>query len=141
VEVGRVTSFAAIALFPWGLLLAVGTAYLLAVAALVVAGRRGEARALAGFIPDCIVLVKRLATDPATPRHQRALLLLLAVYLASPIDIVPDFIPVAGQLDDAVLVGAALHLVLRSRGEAAIRAAWPGPESSLRLILRAAGAG
>jgi uncharacterized membrane protein YkvA (DUF1232 family) len=53
---------------------------------------------------------------------------------------VPDFVPVAGQLDDAVIVGLALHMVLRGRGEDAIRAAWPGPESSLRLVLRVAGA-
>lgn len=107
---------------------------------LVAAGRRSDARALAGFVPDCAVLIKRLAADPVTPRSQRLVLLLLIVYLLVPIDIVPDFIPVAGQLDDAVLVTIALGWLLRTHGEPAIREAWPGPESSLRVVLHAAGA-
>ena len=67
------------------------------VAVLVLAGRRAEARALATFIPDCIVLVSRLARDPRVPRERKLLLLVLVCYLALPIDPVPDFIPVAGQ--------------------------------------------
>lgn len=131
---------AVIALLPWGAVLGALAIYLVIVAALLVAGRREHARAVAGFIPDCVVMVKRLIADPATPRRQRLLLGALLAYLASPLDLIPDFIPVAGQLDDAVIVALALHVVLRSRGEAAIRAAWPGPESSLRVILGAAGA-
>jgi uncharacterized membrane protein YkvA (DUF1232 family) len=125
---------------PWALALVVVGPYLAVVAVLLVAGRREHARAVAGFIPDCLVMVRRLIADPKTPRRQRLLLAALVAYLASPIDLVPDFVPVAGQLDDAVIVALALHLLLRSRGEEAIRAAWPGPESSLRTILRAAGA-
>ena len=125
---------------PWALALVVVGPYLAVVAVLLVAGRREHARAVAGFIPDCLVMVRRLIADPKTPRRQRLLLAALVAYLASPIDLVPDFVPVAGQLDDAVIVALALHLLLRSRGEQAIRAAWPGPESSLRAILRAAGA-
>jgi hypothetical protein len=70
------------------------------VAWLVIVGRRGEARALATFIPDCIVLVTRLIRDPRVPRRRKLLLLALVGYLALPFDLVPDFIPVAGQLDD-----------------------------------------
>jgi uncharacterized membrane protein YkvA (DUF1232 family) len=123
----------------WWVLLGAATLYVALIVALVVAGRRHHARAVAGFIPDCLVMVRRLAADPRARRRDRVLLGALLVYLASPIDLVPDFVPVAGQLDDAVIVALALHLLLRSRGEAAIRAAWPGPESSLRVILRAAG--
>src|SRR6185436_17787839 len=74
------------------------------VVALVLAGRRGDARALATFIPDCVVLVTRLSRDPRVPRHRKLLLVALVGYLALPIDLVPDFIPVAGQLDDAIIV-------------------------------------
>jgi uncharacterized membrane protein YkvA (DUF1232 family) len=118
-------------------LVAVGVAvYALAVIALVVLGRRGDARALAGFIPDCIVLVKRLRGDPRVPRRRKVLLGLLVVYLASPIDLVPDFIPVAGQLDDAIVMALVLRAMLRSGGEELLREHWPGPERSLGVIRR-----
>ncbi len=109
--------------------------YALAVLALVVAGRRGDARALAGFVPDCVVLVRRLLGDPRVPRRRRVLLLLLVAYLASPIDLVPDVIPVAGQLDDAILVALVLRALLRGGGEATVREHWPGPERSLAVLL------
>jgi uncharacterized membrane protein YkvA (DUF1232 family) len=94
----------------WCAWLLVSVGALLAVWASVVvwllaAGRRGDARALATFIPDCIVLMTRLARDPRVPPHRKLLLLGLVGYLASPLDLVPDFIPVAGQLDDAIVVG------------------------------------
>ena len=104
---------------------------------LVVAGRRLQARAWAGFIPDCVVLFKRLIGDERVPRGHKLLLGALLGYLAMPLDVVPDFIPVAGQLDDAIVVALVLRSVLRAAGEAPIREHWPGPESTLRLILRA----
>ena len=106
---------------------------------LVAAGRRGDARAVATFVPDCVVLVTRLARDPRVPRRRRVLLLGLVAYLASPLDLVPDFVPVAGQLDDAILVGLVLRHVVRTAGEPLIRELWPGPEQSLALVLRLAG--
>ena len=106
---------------------------------LVAAGRREDARALARFIPDCIVLVTRLARDPRVPRRRKLLLLGLAGYLALPFDLVPDFIPVAGQLDDAIIVALVLRHFLRAGGEPMIRQLWPGPEASLNLVLRIAG--
>jgi uncharacterized membrane protein YkvA (DUF1232 family) len=105
---------------------------------LVAAGRRGEARALATFIPDCIVLVTRIARDPRVPRRRKLLLLGLVGYLALPFDLVPDFIPVAGQLDDAIIVALVLRHFVRAGGEPLIREHWPGPEQSLALILRLA---
>ena len=125
--------------WPWGLLLVLAGVYVLAVAALIAAGRREDARALAGFIPDCIVLVSRLARDRRISRPRRALLFVVLGYLALPIDLVPDFLPGIGQLDDAVLLALALRLVVRGGGAELVRGAWPGPQASLTLVLRAAG--
>ena len=129
---------------PWWGWFLVGLAVLVVVyaafvVALVVVGRRSQARALATFIPDCIVLVSRLARDGRVPRRRKLLLLLLVGYLALPFDLVPDFIPVAGQLDDAIIVALVLRSFIRSGGQGLIRELWPGPDESLALILRLAG--
>lgn len=113
--------------------------YAALVLGLVAAGRRGEAQALATFVPDCAVLVSRLARDPRVPRRRKLLLLGLAAYLALPFDLVPDFIPVAGQLDDVLVTAFVLRRFLRGGGESLIRELWPGPEHSLALVLRLAG--
>jgi uncharacterized membrane protein YkvA (DUF1232 family) len=128
---------------PWYAWLGIGLGVALlfwgvGVAGLAVAGRRSEARALAGFIPDCLVLFRRLLADPAVPRRRKLALAALVGYLAMPIDIVPDFIPVAGQLDDAIVVALALRYVLRSGGRALLEAHWPGPPESLAIISRLA---
>ena len=112
--------------------------YAALVLVLVIAGRRESARALAGFIPDCVVLCSRLLRDPRVPRRKKALLVALTGYLAVPFDVVPDFIPVAGQLDDVVIVALVLRSLLRGGGESIIREHWPGPENSLALVLRLA---
>jgi uncharacterized membrane protein YkvA (DUF1232 family) len=123
----------------WIGLAALVVLYAAFVLALVVAGRREDARAWVVFIPDCLVLFKRLIGDPRVPRGRKLLLGALVGYLAMPIDLVPDFIPIAGQLDDAIVVGLVLRSVLRAAGEAPIREHWPGPDSGLRLIMRVAG--
>ena len=120
-------------------LIALGV-YAAFVLALVVAGRRAHARAVAGFVPDCIVLIKRLIADSRVPRSRKLPLVLLSGYLVSPIDLVPDFIPVAGQLDDAILVALALRFLARGGGAELVREHWPGPDESLRAVLRLAGA-
>ena len=125
--------------WPWGVLLIALAAYFVGVAALIAAGRREDARALAGFIPDCVVLVSRLARDRRISRLRRAALFIALAYLALPIDLVPDFLPGIGQLDDAVVLGLALRLIVRGGGGEIVRESWPGPQASLTLVLRAAG--
>jgi uncharacterized membrane protein YkvA (DUF1232 family) len=74
-----------------------------------------EARRLARTVPDKLALIRRLVADPSTPRRHRLLLLALVAYLASPIDLIPDFIPVLGQLDDAIAVVLVLRIVQRGQ--------------------------
>jgi uncharacterized membrane protein YkvA (DUF1232 family) len=112
--------------------------YAAVVAALAIAGRRGDAAAVARFVPDCTVLVRRLLGDPRVPRHSRMVLAALLAYLVFPIDLVPDFIPVAGQLDDAVLLVLVLRQLLRAAGPEVVCDHWPGPERSLRVLLAVA---
>lgn len=105
---------------------------------LVVTGRRSDARAFARFVPDCGVLFARLLSDRRVPVWRKALLAAAVVYLAMPIDLVPDLIPVAGQLDDGIIVALVLRVVMRGLGESLLREHWPGPEQSLRVIRRLA---
>ena len=124
----------------WLLLgLAVSVAvYAAIVAVLVIAGRGESARVVARFVPDCVVLFGRLMRDPRLPRRRKWLVAALFPYLVMPFDLVPDFIPVAGQLDDAVLVAFVLRRVARGRRELLVEH-WPGPSSSLEVVLRLAG--
>lgn len=122
-------------LIAFGMLLAIYAAF---VVVLVILGRRQDARALAGFIPDCIVLFRRLIADERVARRSKILLGALIAYLAMPIDLVPDFIPIAGQLDDAIIVALVLRSVLRAGGPDLLHQHWPGPESSLNALTRLA---
>ena len=110
--------------------------YVSAVLALVVVGRRTDARAVAGFVPDCLVLCRRLLADSRVPRRQKALLAGLVGYLASPLDLIPDFIPVIGQLDDVLVAVLILRTARRGIRRSIVRQHWPGPPQSLRVIER-----
>lgn len=90
------------------------------------------------LLPDLLRLIKRLAADRTVPLGVRVRLVLLAAYLLSPIDLVPDFLPVIGYADDVVIVALALRSVVRRAGTAAIERHWPGTPEGLGLILRIA---
>jgi uncharacterized membrane protein YkvA (DUF1232 family) len=106
---------------------------------LAIAVTSGRTRELLRFAPDCAVLFARLARDPTSSRAVRWTTLVVAGYLAMPFDLVPDFIPVAGQLDDAVVVVLGLRAILRSSGPELLHEHWPGPDSSLDVVLRLVG--
>jgi len=112
--------------------------YALFVALLVLIGRQTEARALAGFIPDCVILLRRLLGDERVPRKRKVVLVALVAYLLMPFDLVPDFIPVAGQLDDLIIAAVALRYVMRSGGPRLLEEHWPGPAASLNAVMRVA---
>jgi uncharacterized membrane protein YkvA (DUF1232 family) len=102
------------------------------------AGRRQEARAVAGFIPDCVILFRRLLGDDRVTRRCKLLAAALIVYLVMPFDLVPDFIPVAGQLDDAIIVAIVVRAIVRASGPDLLREHWPGPTTSLNALMRVA---
>ena len=90
------------------------------------------------ILPDTIRLLRRLATDRSIGLAVRVRLWMLFVYLAIPIDLIPDFIPVLGYADDAIIVAAVLRSVVRRAGPGAIRRNWPGSAEGLASIWRLA---
>jgi uncharacterized membrane protein YkvA (DUF1232 family) len=96
-------------------------------------------RAALRLLPDLVRLLRALAADPSLPRGVRVRLVLLAGYLVSPLDLVPDVVPVLGYLDDAVLVALALRSVVRRAGPDALQRHWSGTGEGLRAVQRLAG--
>jgi uncharacterized membrane protein YkvA (DUF1232 family) len=90
------------------------------------------------LLPDVVRLVKRLAADRRLPRGVRVRLYLLLVYLILPIDVIPDFIPVVGYADDAVIVALVLRSVVRRAGSEALERNWPGTSDGLAAVFRLA---
>ncbi len=93
------------------------------------------------LLPDTVTLLRRLAADPELPRGVRIRLWLLLIYLILPIDLIPDFIPVLGYADDAIIVALALRSVTRRAGPAALEQHWPGTTEGLQAVRRLAGIG
>jgi uncharacterized membrane protein YkvA (DUF1232 family) len=116
-------------------LVAIGL-YALFIAGLALAGRGSEARTLARLVPDCLVLARGLLGDRDVPAHCKLALVGLVAYLVSPIDLVPDFLPVIGVLDDAILVAVTLRWILRVAGADRVRRHWRGTPRGLALVLR-----
>ena len=95
----------------------------------------GVMRDLAAFIPDCLTTVRRLRKDPRVPRRAKIAIVFAGLWLASPIDLIPEFLPVIGPLDDIVVVALALRYAGRQVPREVLLAAWPGePRLLLRLL-------
>lgn len=88
------------------------------------------------LLPDVVRLARRLATDRALPRGVRVRLWLLLGYLALPVDLVPDVVPVLGWADDALVVALALRSVVRRTGPDALDRHWPGSPERLAAVRR-----
>jgi uncharacterized membrane protein YkvA (DUF1232 family) len=88
------------------------------------------------LLPDLIRLIKRLVADPETPRGVRIRLALLLVYLALPVDLIPDFVPVIGYADDAIIVALVLCSATRRAGPDALARHWPGTPEGLNALKR-----
>ena len=115
-------------------------AWLALVVVLVLARPRGALlREALRLLPDVLCLIRRLAADPDLPRGVRIRLGALLAYLALPVDLIPDFIPVLGYADDAIIVTAVLRSVVRRAGIGAVRAHWPGTDDGFAALARLTG--
>jgi len=105
---------------------------------LLVLARRlppGILRDLASFIPDCVTTVRRLRKDPRVPRRAKIAIVLAGLWVASPIDLIPEFIPVIGPLDDIIVVALALRYAGRQVPREVLLAAWPGEPRLIQRLL------
>jgi uncharacterized membrane protein YkvA (DUF1232 family) len=115
-------------------------AYLALLVALLVARPKGNLLAEAmRLLPDLLRLLRRLAADSNVPRAARVRLWLLLGYLAIPFDLVPDFVPVLGYADDAIIVSLVLRSVVRRSGGPLVRRHWPGTDDGLAALARLTG--
>lgn len=121
----RVLTAVAIALVVW-----IGL-----IALLIALGRRALARELATLLPNLTRLFAGLVRDPRVPLRAKVVLGVTALYLAMPIDLVPDFVPIAGSLDDAIVAAFALRFVVRASSPEIVAEHWPGDPATLRRIL------
>ncbi len=123
-----------------GLLAGLALVWLALLVALLAARPRGGAlKEAVRLLPDTLRLLKDLATDATLPPGVRVRLWLLFGYLALPFDLLPDFIPVLGYADDAILVALVLRSVVRRAGPEVVERHWAGSAEGLAALLRLAG--
>jgi uncharacterized membrane protein YkvA (DUF1232 family) len=128
----------------WQTLIGIATALLLVWIALLVAlliakPEKAQLKEALRLLPDLLRLLRRLAADRTLPRGVRIRLGLLLAYLAIPFDLIPDFIPVLGYADDAIIVTAVLRSTVRSAGLDAVRKHWPGTDDGFFALSRLTG--
>jgi uncharacterized membrane protein YkvA (DUF1232 family) len=111
-------------------------AYAMAILALFLAGRRTAAREVAMLLPNLALLFKGLIGDPRVPRSSKALLLFGLAWFASPIDLIPEFIPFLGPLDDAVVAALILRRLGRTAGREVVQEHWRGDRAIIERVLR-----
>jgi uncharacterized membrane protein YkvA (DUF1232 family) len=106
--------------------------------ALIVLARRlppGILHDLTAYIPDCVTTVRRLRKDPRVPRRAKIAIIIAGIWVASPIDLIPEFIPVIGPLDDIIVVAIALRYAGRQVPRDVILTAWPGETRLIQRLL------
>src|SRR5690242_2494562 len=103
--------------------------------ALVIAGRRALARDIAALVPNLTRLVAGLLRDPRVPWRAKLVLGLVALYPPPPIDLVPDFVPIAGSLDDAIVAAFALRFVIGVTSASVVAEHWHGDPGAVRRVL------
>jgi len=113
----------------------------LAVLVLLWSGRKTAAKELVVLLPNLVRLFRGLIGDPRVPRGSKALLLVGAVWLVSPIDLIPEFLPGIGGIDDAIVAALILRHLVRRAGDEVVREHWKGDPKTIGLILRVAGVG
>ncbi len=97
----------------------------------------GIIKDLAAFLPACVTMVRRLRRDPRVPRRVKIVVAFAGLWVISPIDLIPEFLPIIGPLDDIVVVALALRYAARHIPRSVLLEAWPGEP---RLLLRLLGA-
>jgi len=110
-------------------------------AVLVVAARRlppGVLRDLAVFIPACVTMIHRLRRDPRVPRRAKVAVAIAGLWVLSPIDLIPEFLPVIGPVDDVVVVALALRYAARQVPRKLLVDSWPAEQRLLDCLLGAA---
>ena len=123
----------------WLIGLALAVAVMLASCGLlIVLARRlppGILRDLAAFIPDCVTTIRRLRKDPRVPRRAKVAIVIAGLWIASPIDLIPEFIPIIGPLDDIVVAALCLRYAGRRVPREVLLAAWPGDPRLIERLL------
>jgi uncharacterized membrane protein YkvA (DUF1232 family) len=122
-------------------LAALVAAYMLVIAVLVLSGRRAVIREVVTFLPNLASLFTGLLRDPRVPRSSKALLALGAAWIASPIDLIPEFLPVIGPVDDALIAAVILRRVLKTAGADVVAEHWRGDSATLERLLQLFGLG
>jgi len=110
--------------------------WMIAIVALVIAGRRTHAKELALLIPNLLSLLRGLIRDPRVGRFDKFLLVVAVAWVASPIDLIPEFIPVFGPLDDVVVVALILRRLVRHAGPEVVSDHWRGDPDLMQKILK-----
>jgi uncharacterized membrane protein YkvA (DUF1232 family) len=102
---------------------------------LILAGRKVAAKELALLVPNLVLLFKDLLRDPDVPRGQKVALAIGIVWLVSPIDLLPEFLPVIGPLDDAVVAALVLRYLVKRAGPEVVRRHWRGDPATVETML------
>ncbi|MGH8934253.1 MAG: YkvA family protein [Egibacteraceae bacterium] len=95
----------------------------------------GLAKDLAGFLPDCVTTARVLRRDPRVARRAKIAVMLAVLWVLSPIDLIPEFLPVIGPLDDVIVVALLLRYAARSIPPQVLIEAWPGNPHMIERLL------